>query len=65
MTFTKDIPKLFIRKEECCGCTACCAICPQKAITMRPDVEGFDYPLIDDAKCVRCYKCVHVCPNKA
>ena len=27
----KDIPVLFKRKEDCCGCTACYAICPKSA----------------------------------
>lgn len=28
----KDIPVLFDKKEQCSGCTACYAICPQGAI---------------------------------
>lgn len=60
----KDIPILFERKEECCGCTACYAICPKSAITMVEDEEGFEYPKIDEGLCVRCNKCVHVCPLK-
>lgn len=56
--------KLFIRKEECCGCTACYAICPKEAISMVEDNEGFEYPQIDENKCVRCYQCVKVCPFK-
>ena len=35
------------------------------AITMRPDEEGFEYPVVDSEKCVRCYKCISVCPIKA
>ena len=27
-----DLPVLYERKEECCGCTACYAICPNDAI---------------------------------
>lgn len=61
----KPIPVLYNRKEECCGCTACYSICPKQAISMRPDEEGFDYPVIDEAKCVRCEKCLKVCPIKA
>ncbi len=60
----KDLPVLYTRKEECCGCTACCAICPKDAISMKPDDEGFDYPIIDEEKCVRCYQCIKVCPIK-
>lgn len=61
----KKFPILFSRKEECCGCTACYAICPKSAITMVPDDEGFDYPKIDETKCIRCYQCLNVCPIKA
>lgn len=60
----KEIPILYKRKEECSGCTACYAICPQEAISMVGDEEGFAYPLIDIEKCIRCYKCVSVCPIK-
>lgn len=61
----KPIPILYNRKEECCGCTACYAICPKAAISMVEDEEGFEYPVIDDeTKCVRCYMCLKVCPFK-
>lgn len=61
----KDKPVLYKRKEECCGCTACYAICPRNAITMVEDEEGFEYPQIDENKCVSCYRCMNVCPIKA
>lgn len=60
----KKILHLHKRKEECCGCTACYAICPKEAISMVEDEEGFEYPQIDDSKCVRCYQCLKVCPFK-
>ncbi len=60
----KDIPILYRRKEECCGCTACYAICPSAAIVMVEDEEGFEYPQVDESKCIRCYRCVNVCPFK-
>ncbi|MCP1109494.1 ferredoxin [Lachnospiraceae bacterium PM6-15] len=60
-----EIPILFERKEECCGCTACYAICSKGAISMREDKEGFEYPVIDKEKCVSCYSCLHVCPFKS
>ena len=59
------IPKLYDRKEDCCGCTACVVICSMDAITMQEDEEGFDYPQIDLKKCIQCYQCVKVCPIKA
>lgn len=60
----KEIPILYKRKEECCGCTACYAICSKEAISMVEDEEGFEYPVIDDSKCIRCYQCIKVCPFK-
>lgn len=55
---------LYVHKEDCCGCTACYAICPRQNITMVEDEEGFYYPSIDTAKCVKCQLCVSVCPIK-
>ncbi len=60
----KELPILFTNKDECCGCSACCEICPQSAITMSEDEEGFDYPVIDQDRCVRCGLCLRVCPVK-
>ena len=48
-------------KRDCCGCTACAAICPKKAITMSPDADGFVYPVVDESKCVHCGLCEKVC----
>lgn len=61
----KEIPILYNRKEECCGCTACYAVCPKDAILMIQDEEGFVYPVIDESKCIKCYQCIKVCPFKA
>lgn len=60
----RKLPELFQRKEECCGCTACYAICPVSAITMVEDEEGFEYPQVDEGKCEGCYICLTVCPFK-
>jgi len=60
----KPIPVLYEKKENCCGCTACYAICPVHAISMEPDEEGFLYPIVDEEKCVRCYQCLRVCAFK-
>lgn len=42
------------KKEDCCGCTACYNSCPRKAISMKPDQEGFLYPLVNVEKCIDC-----------
>lgn len=60
----RELPILYYEKEDCCGCSACSAICPADAISMSPDEEGFDYPKIDESKCIRCYSCIKVCPFK-
>lgn len=49
-------------KEKCCGCTACYAICPQAAIEMHEDAEGFRYPKVEKSKCIDCGLCTKVCP---
>lgn len=60
----KPIPVLYERKQDCCWCTACYAICPKSAITIQEDEEGFKYPIIESNKCIRCYMCMKVCPIK-
>lgn len=56
------IPILYEAKADCCGCTSCWAVCPQRAIVMMEDKEGFLYPKIDSEKCIGCCRCVSVCP---
>lgn len=58
------VPILFNRKEECCGCSACYAVCPQAAIAMVEDEEGFEYPRINAQLCIGCRMCVRVCSFK-
>ena len=60
----KDYPILYKDKSECCGCTACYAICTKGAMSMVSDKEGFLYPLVDKSKCIKCYACINVCAFK-
>ena len=53
-----------IDKFDCCGCTACYAICPKGASFLVSDKEGFLYPLVDKSKCIKCYACINVCAFK-
>ena len=55
---------VYTKKENCCGCTACYSICPKHAISMKPDQEGFLYPIIDASECVGCDLCKKVCPTQ-
>lgn len=48
--------------EQCCGCTACAAICPKSCISMQQNHEGFLYPQIHQESCVHCGLCESVCP---
>ena len=50
-------------KQNCCGCTACTAICPKGCIEMKEDMEGFLYPVVDQRNCVNCGVCEKVCPT--
>lgn len=49
-------------KEFCTGCSACANICPNYAIIMDSDNEGFLYPKLDNEKCIKCGLCNKVCP---
>ena len=50
-------------KLECCGCSSCVQKCPQNAMEMKANEEGFFYPEINKEKCINCGLCVKVCPQ--
>jgi len=52
-----------IKKMDCTGCHYCEDTCPEKAITLEPDSEGFLYPKVVDSKCTRCGLCLTECPS--
>ena len=60
----KSLPELYEKRENCCGCSACYSICPVHAILMKPDIEGFLYPVVDASLCIGCYQCLLVCAFK-
>lgn len=47
--------------KNCSGCHSCFSSCPKNAISMKENVEGFLYPVIDDSLCIKCGKCEKVC----
>lgn len=49
-------------KTKCCGCSACANTCPKNCISMKPDEEGFLYPVTNAAECVACGLCQKICP---
>lgn len=61
--FEKVTPQSLMRNYFCTGCGACVNKCPQNAIKLYPDKQGFLKPQIDDNRCVNCSLCVDVCPT--
>jgi NAD-dependent dihydropyrimidine dehydrogenase PreA subunit len=49
-------------RSLCLGCRACVSACPQNALSMENDSEGFSYPCLDPGKCNSCKTCNNVCP---
>lgn len=56
---------LYDDKKSCFGCGACAAACPNGAISMEPDSEGFLYPVPGYERCTECGRCLKVCPAKS
>lgn len=51
-----------VAAQQCTGCSACVAMCPDHALSMQPNTEGFLEPVIDEAKCTHCGQCYQQCP---
>lgn len=51
-----------VTKQQCCGCSACSAVCPQQCIEMKEDELGFLHPFIDSTSCIGCSLCEKTCP---
>lgn len=49
-------------ENQCCGCAACVAVCPQHCIEMRVGSLGHLFPHIDTERCVSCGLCDKICP---
>ena len=54
---------ILVNWEQCCGCGACANKCPQLAISMQLNHEGFLHPVVDAEKCVECGACEKACPG--
>ncbi len=49
-------------QQKCCGCRTCMLQCPVNAIAFSTDAYGFEYPVLDEDRCIHCGKCLAVCP---
>lgn len=56
-----NIPVLYEKLADCCGCGVCSNVCPKDAIRMQRDENGVLYPVIQKKICVGCAACTHVC----
>ena len=56
---------LYVKKKVsengCTGCGACVNICPNKAVSMERNEEGFWESRIEETKCTECGRCRSVC----
>lgn len=57
----KKAPHL-CNEKDCTGCGTCAQICPNSAINMRLNSEGYYNPTIDTEKCIGCLLCEQRCP---
>ncbi len=53
-----------VAPEKCTGCGLCRNLCPENAIRMEIDGEGFLSPRIDAERCVGCRLCLARCPQR-
>ena len=55
-------PAIKIIGKKCTGCFGCYNICPDKAIKMKYNNEGFLFPFLVKEKCNNCGICSEICP---
>ena len=60
----EELDKKYITtKNKCTGCMACLNACPNDAIEIITSKDGFEYPKINEEKCIHCNICRKVCPQ--
>lgn len=47
--------------HECTSCQMCAAVCPQEAIDIQLNKDGFYRPVVKEDKCVDCGLCKKIC----
>ena len=58
------VPVLWNNESDCCGCSACAAVCPAGAIDYKQNNSGFFFPEINNDKCIGCSNCIKICTFK-
>ncbi len=56
---------ILIDVEKCKGCELCVEECPQKAISMSPNInkKSYHYAILANDTCNGCTNCALVCPE--
>lgn len=54
---------LDLEKEKCTACGVCVKACPNNAVKLVTDKNGFKYPKINKEKCIECEICYKKCLN--
>ncbi len=59
----KDVTQnIYTYNSLCCGCGSCKEVCPNSAINIKINEQGFYQSFVDNKLCVNCGKCISVCP---
>lgn len=59
----EELDKKYVtHQSKCTGCMACFNVCPNDAVKVEQNKEGFLYTKIDLEKCIDCGLCKKVCP---
>ena len=57
----KNLNNIECIDKKCTACRTCEMLCPQHAIKLKENEEGFIYPFVDEKKCVNCGLCLNRC----
>ena len=57
-----ETQNIYTYNSLCCGCGSCKEVCPNSAINIKINEQGFYQSFVDDKLCVNCRKCISVCP---